>query len=191
VCIASLPGGRDCTLLLDGFSKNYAMTGWRVGYAAGPKEVLAAMTKIHQYTMLCAPTPSQHAAIEALREGGDAAERMREEYKRRRNYIMDALSSMGMDFVKPEGAFYIFPKVEKFGLEAAQFCRHLLLEEKVAVVPGAVFGESGKAHIRISYASSFEQIEEAMERMCRFLERLKVYEVSSLYRPTDSRGNKG
>lgn len=172
VPFASLAGMRDRTILLNGFSKAYAMTGWRIGYAAGSREVIAAMTKIHQYTMLCAPILAQMAAIEAMRSGESAMQEMVEEYNRRRRLIVKGLNEIGLDCFTPKGAFYAFPSVKKTGLSEEEFTERLLLEEKVAVVPGIAFGESGRGYIRCSYANSLENIEEALLRMDRFIRSL-------------------
>ncbi|HEX4645561.1 MAG TPA: aminotransferase class I/II-fold pyridoxal phosphate-dependent enzyme, partial [Verrucomicrobiae bacterium] len=169
--IASLPGLRDRTLLLHGFSKAWAMTGFRVGYACGPAELIEAMMKIHQYTMLCASSLSQKAALEALaRPSQDIAE-MVNEYRRRRNFIAAAFTDMGMECHRPLGAFYAFPSVAKFGLPAKEFALALLNEEKVAVVPGTAFGACGEGFVRCAYATSMEKIKEAMERIRRFIGR--------------------
>ena len=158
---------KERTIYLNGFSKSYAMTGWRIGYACGPRDVIALMTKIHQYTMMCVPTVSQMAAIEALKNGDRPVEEMRREYKRRRGYIIPALNEIGLPCHMPEGAFYAFPSIKKTGLTALEFSKKLLAAEKVAVVPGEAFG--GEGHIRISYASSMDNLKEAILRMKRFL----------------------
>jgi len=169
--IASLPGLRDRTLLLHGFSKAWAMTGFRVGYACGPAELIEAMMKIHQYTMLCASSLSQKAALEALaRPSQDIAE-MVNEYRRRRNFIAAAFADMGMECHRPLGAFYAFPSVAKFGMPAKEFALALLREEKVAVVPGTAFGACGEGFVRCAYATSMDKIKEAMERIRRFIGR--------------------
>jgi aminotransferase len=168
---ASLPGAKENTLLLNGFSKSYAMTGWRVGYACGPVQIIAAMTKIHQYMMLCAPIMSQMAACEALLTGRDSMEEMKREYRRRRSFIVDGLNRIGLDCALPQGAFYAFASVKKSGLSSIEFCRRLLKEEKVAVVPGTAFGDNGEGYVRISYAAAMDKIKEALGRMQRFLER--------------------
>ncbi|GAB7387927.1 aminotransferase class I/II-fold pyridoxal phosphate-dependent enzyme [Bacillaceae bacterium] len=171
VSIASLPGMKERTILISGFSKAFAMTGWRVGYAAGPADIIQAMTKIHQYTMLCAPIMSQMAAIEALRNGEEEKERMVESYEVRRNYIVHAFREIGLDCHAPEGAFYAFPSIEATGLSSQEFAEQLILEEKVAVVPGDVFGAGGEGHIRCSYATSMEGLRKAIARMGRFVEK--------------------
>ncbi|MBI4777784.1 aminotransferase class I/II-fold pyridoxal phosphate-dependent enzyme [Candidatus Desantisbacteria bacterium] len=171
--IASLPGMRDNTILLDGFSKAYAMTGWRVGYAAGHKDIIGAMCKIHQYSMLCASIVSQKAAVEALKNGRVQVEEMRNEYNRRRRLIVDGFNRIGdLECFMPEGAFYAFPSIISTGLSSDEFAERLLFEEKVAVVPGNVFGECGSGYIRCSYATSLENIEEALRRIKRFVDNL-------------------
>ncbi|MEK7274754.1 MAG: aminotransferase class I/II-fold pyridoxal phosphate-dependent enzyme [Candidatus Desantisbacteria bacterium] len=175
--IASLPGMRDRTVLLDGFSKAYAMTGWRVGYAVGHKDIIMAMCKIHQYSMLCASIVSQMAAVEALKNGRGAMEGMRNEYNQRRRLIVDGFNCIGLKCLMPEGAFYAFPSIMSTGLSSEEFAERLLFEEKVAVVPGDVFGECGSGYIRCSYATSLENIEEALKRMERFVKRTK-HEIS-------------
>ncbi|MEW6095557.1 MAG: aminotransferase class I/II-fold pyridoxal phosphate-dependent enzyme [bacterium] len=166
---ASLPGMRDRTILLDGFSKGYAMTGWRIGYAAANKEIIAAMTKIHQYTMLCASIMSQKAAIEALQNGRIYAQEMINEYNQRRRVIVKGLNEIGLKCDMPGGAFYAFPSIKATGLSSEKFAERLLFEEKVAVVPGNVFGNCGEGYIRCSYATSLEKIEEALERIRNFV----------------------
>jgi aminotransferase len=165
----SLPGMKKNTIYLNGFSKSYAMTGFRVGYACGPKEIIEAMTKIHQYTMLCAPIVSQMAACEALKNGLKSLEEMKREYRRRRDFIVEGLNKLGLDCFKPQGAFYVFSSIKKTGLSSLEFCQKLLKSQKVAVVPGTAFGPSGEGHIRISYAASFENIKEALLRIANFL----------------------
>jgi aminotransferase len=169
VCFAALPGLKERTLLLNGFSKAYAMTGWRLGYVAGPAEIIGAMTKIHQFTMLCAPITAQKAAIEALRNGEKERRRMVEEYNRRRRLIVTGLKNIGLDCFEPRGAFYAFPSIARTGLDSDTFCERLLYEEKVAVVPGTAFGKCGAGFIRCSYASSLENLKEALARMERFV----------------------
>ncbi|MFI8711462.1 aminotransferase [Brevibacillus brevis] len=170
--IAALPGMKDRTILISGFSKAFAMTGWRLGYVCASPDLLAGMLKIHQYTMLCAPTMAQMAALEALRHGRSDMERMIESYHQRRNYVVDGFRHIGLTCHEPDGAFYAFPSVASTGLSSAEFAEKLLMEEKVAVVPGDVFGESGKGHIRCSYATSMEQLKKALERMERLMGRL-------------------
>lgn len=169
--IATLPGMRERTILLNGFSKAYAMTGWRIGYACGPAEVLGMMMKIHQYTIMCAPITGQLAALEALERGAAERDRMVAEYDRRRKLMLSGFRQMGLPCFEPRGAFYIFPSVTPTGLTEEEFAMRLLDEEKVAVVPGSAFGESGRGHIRCSYASSTANLTEALKRIGRFVER--------------------
>jgi aminotransferase len=164
----SLGGAKKNTLYLNGFSKSYAMTGWRVGYACGPKEVIAAMTKIHQYTIMCVPTPSQMAACEALVSGMKSVEEMKREYRRRREFVIAELNRLGLSCNKPQGAFYAFPCIKKSGLSALDFAKKLLSEQKVAVVPGDAFGPFSD-YVRISYASSLDNLKEALARIEKFL----------------------
>jgi len=173
-CFASLPGVKESTILLGGFSKAYAMTGWRIGYAAGPGEIIAAMTKIHQYTMLCVPTMAQMAAIEALRSGEASALEMVEDYDRRRRVIVKGLNDIGLDCFEPRGAFYAFPSIKCTGMTSEEFAEKLLIEEKVAVVPGVAFGKSGEGYVRCCYATSLTDIGEALSRMKRFVDRHRV-----------------
>lgn len=168
-CFSSLPGMKDSTILLGGFSKAYAMTGWRVGYAAAPKEIIAAMTKIHQYTIMCAPTMAQVAAIEALKSGDKEADEMVDDYNRRRKVIVKGLCGIGLSCFEPKGAFYAFPSIKSTGMTSEEFAEKLLTEEKVAVVPGSAFGQYGEGHVRCCYATSLPDIEEALLRMKRFL----------------------
>ncbi|PFA19664.1 pyridoxal phosphate-dependent aminotransferase [Bacillus cereus] len=170
---ASIQNMRDHTILISGFSKGFAMTGWRLGMIAAPVHFSELMLKIHQYSMMCAPTMSQFAALEALRSGNDEVVRMRESYKKRRNFMTASFNEMGLTCHMPGGAFYVFPSISSTGLSSAEFAEQLLLEEKVAVVPGNVFGESGEGFIRCSYATSLEQLMEAMKRMKRFVENKK------------------
>jgi aminotransferase len=169
-----LPGMRERTVYLNGFSKAYAMTGWRIGYAAGPRGVIEAMTKIHQYAIMCAPTMAQVAAREALRRGGRDVREMKREYARRRRLVHGRLMRMGLDCVRPDGAFYIFPCIRSSGLDSMGFSKRLLEEEKVAVVPGTAFGEVGEGFVRISYAASYENLQEALDRIERFLQRVRA-----------------
>ncbi|MBF0494062.1 MAG: aminotransferase class I/II-fold pyridoxal phosphate-dependent enzyme [Candidatus Omnitrophica bacterium] len=169
----SLPGMRERTIYLNGFSKSFAMTGWRVGYACGPKEIIAAMNKVHQYTMLCASIISQMAAMEALKNGEQPVNEMKREYKRRREFVIARLNEIGLACHKPEGAFYAFPSIKSTGLSSMEFAQKLLKEEKVAVVPGTAFGKTCEDHVRMCYASSFENLREAMKRIERFLKRRK------------------
>ncbi len=168
-CFASLPGMRERTVLLGGFSKDYAMTGWRVGYACAPAELLEAMMKVHQYVIMCAPTAAQAAALEALRTGEPHVQAMLAEYDRRRRTIVDGLNTIGLPTFEPKGAFYAFPDVRPTGLTSEQFVEELLKEEKVVTVPGDVFGPSGAGYARLCYANSMESIEEALERIHRFV----------------------
>ena len=170
----TLPGMKKRTVYLNGFSKAYAMTGWRVGYACGPAEIIAAMTKVHQYTIMCVPIMGQMAAIEALKHGQKSVEEMKKEYRRRREIIVDGLNKIGLSCHKPEGAFYVLPSIKSTGLSSQEFATILLKQEKVAVVPGTAFGHSGEGYVRLSYASSFETIKEALSRMGRFLSTLKA-----------------
>ncbi|MFC0237147.1 aminotransferase [Fictibacillus phosphorivorans] len=163
---------RDRTILISGFSKAFAMTGWRLGFACGPKAILQAMLKIHQYTMMCAPTMAQHAALEALVNGQRDVVKMKESYRQRRSLVIHALEEMGLSCHVPGGAFYVFPSIEKTGLSSEEFAEQLLMKEQVAVVPGSVFGESGEGHVRCSYATSVQKLEEAMRRIDRFLQTL-------------------
>ncbi|QXE02056.1 aminotransferase [Terribacillus sp. DMT04] len=171
VSFASLPEMYERTILISGFSKSFAMTGWRLGYAAGPAALIQAMTKIHQYTIMCAPTMAQYGAVEALRSGSASVEQMKKSYRQRRNFVMTAFEDMGLMTNRPGGAFYIFPSIKETGLSSEEFAEALLIEEKVAVVPGSVFGESGEGYIRCSYATSMKQLTEAMKRIKRFVER--------------------
>ncbi|MDM5236539.1 aminotransferase [Bacillus cereus] len=170
---ASIQNMREHTILISGFSKGFAMTGWRLGMIAAPVQFSELMLKIHQYSMMCAPTMSQFAALEALRGGNNEVVRMRDSYKKRRNFMTTSFNEMGLTCHVPGGAFYVFPSVASTGLSSAEFAEQLLLEEKVAVVPGSVFGESGEGFIRCSYATSLEQLMEAMKRMERFIENKK------------------
>ncbi len=172
-CFASLPGMRDRTIVLGGFSKAYAMTGWRIGYAAGDSRFIGAMTKIHQYTALCAPIMGQVAALEALRAGAEEAGKMLEEYDRRRRVVIKGFNEIGLNCFEPRGAFYAFPSIVSTGLTSEQFAERLLLEEKVAVVPGTAFGPSGEGHVRVCYATSISNIEEALKRITLFVKRCR------------------
>jgi len=168
-CVASLPGLRERTILLNGFSKAYAMTGWRIGYAAAPAWILEAMLKIHQYTMLCAPIMAQIAAKEALRNGEKYVREMVQAYDRRRRFLVNRFQELGLEFVEPQGAFYIFPSIRSSGLSSEEFSQRLLLEKRVAVVPGNAFGACGEGFVRITYASSIEALAEAVQRLEEFL----------------------
>ena len=169
VSIASLPGMAEKTIVINGFSKAFAMTGWRLGYACGPVELIAAMTKIHQYVLMCAPTIAQYAGLEALRNGEASVEAMRKEYDARRRFLLKELREMGMDCFEARGAFYLFPSVKRFGLTSEEFCARLLQEQRLAVVPGTAFGDSGEGHVRISYAYSIDNIKEALLRLRKFI----------------------
>jgi aminotransferase len=171
--LASLPGMKGHVIYLNGFSKAYAMTGFRIGWASGPKTVIAAMTKIHQYTMLCASITGQVAAMEALRHGLKSVQEMKKEYKRRRRYIVDALNAIGLECHTPEGAFYVFPSIKSSGENSMDFAQNLLKKEKVALVPGVAFGKSCEGYVRISYASSYENLKEAVLRIERYLKSKK------------------
>ncbi|MFB7638003.1 aminotransferase [Peribacillus butanolivorans] len=166
---AAIDGMMERTIVINGFSKGFAMTGWRLGFVCAPKEISEAMLKLHQYAMMCAPTMAQHAALEALKHGMQDVEEMRRSYRRRRNYIVKSFNDIGLDCHKPGGAFYAFPSIERTGMTSMEFAERLLKEELVAVVPGDVFGESGEGHIRCSYASSMEHLQEALKRMERFM----------------------
>lgn len=168
----TLAGARPTTLYLNGFSKAYAMTGWRVGFACGPKEIIQAMTKIHQYTMLCAPIVSQMAACEAVVGSRKPLDEMKREYHRRRDFVVDRLNDIGLDCVKPDGAFYVFPSIKKTGLKSMEFASRLLKEKKVALVPGTAFGPEGEGYVRISYASAFDQLRKALEHIEAFVKNL-------------------
>ena len=174
VSIASVPGMKERTIVINGFSKSYAMTGWRLGYAAGPKEILKQMIKIHQFVIMCAPTNSQYAAIEALKNGDKDVDMMRESYNQRRRYLLNAFSEMGLDCFEPYGAFYMFPSIKKFGMTSEEFANRLLQEEKVAVVPGTAFGQCGEGFLRISYAYSLDDLKEALGRLASFISRLEI-----------------
>ena len=173
VSIASLPGMKERTITMNGFSKAYAMTGWRLGYACGPREIIKQMTKVHQFAIMCAPTNSQYAAVEALRNGDDDVIKMRESYNGRRRYLLHAFAEMGLPCFEPLGAFYAFPCIKEFGMTSDEFASRLLKEEKVAVVPGSAFGECGEGYLRISYAYSLEDLKKALDRMADFVKRLK------------------
>ena len=172
VSIASFPDMKDRTVLVNGFSKAYAMTGWRMGYVCGNEEIIKAMTKVHQYEIMCAPTVSQYAAVEALRSGDSAIEEMRDEYDRRRRLIVDGFNSLGLTCFEPQGAFYIFPSIQSTGMKSEEFCEKLLMAKKLALVPGTAFGESGEGFLRVSYAYSVKQITEALERLADFMNTL-------------------
>ena len=173
VSIASFEEVKDQTLLINGFSKAYAMTGWRLGYACGPKTLIQAMKKIHQYAIMCSPTTSQYAAIEAMRNGDASVEMMVKEYNRRRRVLVDGFRKLGLDCFEPLGAFYVFPCIKSTGLSSDEFCEQLLLSEKVLAVPGNAFGACGEGYIRACYAASYEDIKEALVRIERFLNQIK------------------
>ena len=170
--IIQIPGMKERTILINGFSKSYAMTGWRLGYACGPEKIIEQMTKIHQFCIMCAPTTSQYAAVIALRDGDEAVAKMRESYNQRRRYVLSRLNDMGLTCFEPEGAFYVFPSIKRFGIRSEEFATRLLMEEKVAVVPGTAFGDSGEGYLRISYAYSINQLKEALGRIENFVKRL-------------------
>ena len=173
VSIVEIPGMYERTILINGFSKAYAMTGWRLGYACGPQEIIEQMTKIHQFAIMCAPTTSQYAAVKALRDGDDDIAEMRTAYNQRRRFLMHAFKEMGLECFEPYGAFYVFPCIKEFGITSDEFATRFLEAEKVAVVPGNAFGDSGEGFLRISYAYSLENLKIAMERMKRFVEKLR------------------
>ena len=173
VSIASLPGMRERTILINGFSKAYAMTGWRLGYACGPEPIIEQMTKIHQYAIMCAPTNSQFAAVDALKNGDGDVAMMRESYDQRRRFVIHALQEMGLKCFEPFGAFYVFPSIQEFGISSDEFATRFLKEEKVAVVPGTAFGACGEGFLRLSYAYSLEDLKEAFGRLAHFVDRLR------------------
>jgi len=172
VSIVSFPGMKERTILINGFSKAYAMTGWRLGYACGPAAIMEQMVKIHQYAIMCAPTTSQYAAVEALKNGDGDVQMMREQYNHRRRYLLNEFDRIGLPCFEPYGAFYVFPCIKKFGMSSEEFCTRLLKEEKLAVVPGTAFGDCGEGYIRVSYAYSLENLKAAMERLERFISKL-------------------
>ena len=169
--IGAFPGMKERTIVINGFSKSYAMTGWRLGYACGPKVILDQILKIHQFAIMCAPTTSQYAAIEALRHGDADVEKMRNEYDRRRRFLLNAFQEMGIECFEPFGAFYMFPSIKKFGMSSDEFATRLLKEEKIAVVPGTAFGDCGEGFLRISYAYSREDLKAALERIESFIKK--------------------
>lgn len=173
ISIASIDGMKERTILINGFSKAYAMTGWRLGYACAPKELIQQMTKIHQFAIMCAPTTSQYAAVEALKNGDADVEEMRKSYNQRRRFLMDSIKRMGLECFEPFGAFYIFPCIKEFGMTSEEFATRFLQEEKVAVVPGTAFGDCGEGFIRISYAYSLDTLKIAFERLENFITRLR------------------
>ena len=173
VSIASLEGMKERTILIDGFSKAFAMTGWRLGYACGPEHIIKQMTKIHQFAIMCAPTTSQYAAVEALKNGEDDVKAMRQAYNQRRRYLMNAFREMNLECFEPFGAFYVFPCIKEFGMTSEEFATRFLEEERVAAVPGSAFGDSGEGFLRISYAYSLDSLKIAMERLKNFVEKLR------------------
>ncbi len=173
VSIASLPGMQERTILINGFSKAYAMTGWRLGYACGPEAIIAQMTKIHQFAIMCAPTTSQYAAVEALKNGDADVEEMKLSYNQRRRFLLNAFREMGLECFEPFGAFYVFPCIKEFGMTSDEFANAFLEAEKVAAVPGTAFGDSGEGFLRISYAYSLDTLREAMTRLNRFVTKLR------------------
>lgn len=173
ISIASLPGMKERTIVINGFSKSHAMTGWRLGYACGPQVILEQMLKIHQFAIMCAPTTSQYAAVDALKNGDEDVIQMRDEYNGRRRYLMHRFAEMGLQCFEPYGAFYMFPSIEEFGMTSEEFATEFLKEEKVAVVPGTAFGACGEGFLRISYAYSLENLKEALDRMERFITKLR------------------
>ncbi|MGN0006321.1 MAG: aminotransferase class I/II-fold pyridoxal phosphate-dependent enzyme [Candidatus Gastranaerophilaceae bacterium] len=173
VSITSIKGMQERTILINGFSKAYAMTGWRLGYACGPKKILEQMLKIHQYAIMCAPTTSQYAAVEALKNGDKDVEEMRRSYNHRRRFLMNAFKEMGLECFEPFGAFYVFPCIKEFGMTSEEFATKFLQEEKVATVPGTAFGESGEGFLRISYAYSLETLKISMDRLNKFITNLR------------------
>ena len=174
VSIANITDMQERTILINGFSKSYAMTGWRLGYACGPKEIIEQMTKIHQFCIMCAPTTSQYAAVEALKNGDEDVQNMREAYNQRRRYLVHAFKEMGLECFEPFGAFYMFPCIKEFGMTSDEFATRFLMEEKVAVVPGTAFGDCGEGFIRISYAYSLDNLKLAIGRLQHFVEKLRA-----------------
>jgi len=172
-CFTEIDGMKERTVLINGFSKAFAMTGWRVGYACAPNEIFKQMLKIHQFAIMCAPTTSQYAAVEALRNGDDDVAEMREAYNQRRRYLMHAFKEMNLPCFEPFGAFYVFPCIKEFGMTSDEFATRFLKEEKVAVVPGTAFGDCGEGFLRISYAYSLDNLKIAMQKLADFLERLR------------------
>ena len=177
VSIASLPGMKERTILINGFSKSHAMTGWRLGYCCGPEEIIRQMIKIHQFAIMCAPTNSQYAAVAALRECDQEVEKMKEAYNQRRRYLMHAFREMGLPCFEPFGAFYVFPCIKEFGMTSEEFATRLLEEERVAVVPGDAFGDCGEGYLRISYAYSMEDLKIALGRLGNFVRKLRGQQV--------------
>lgn len=177
VSIASIPGMKERTIVINGFSKSYAMTGWRLGYACGPETIIEQMVKIHQYAIMCAPTTSQYAAVEALKNGDEDVQKMKEAYNQRRRYLMHVFKELGLECFEPYGAFYVFPCIREFGMTSEEFATRFLKEEKVAVVPGTAFGDCGEGFLRISYAYSMEDLKLAIGRFAQFVERLRAEQV--------------
>ena len=175
VSITSIEGMKERTILINGFSKAYAMTGWRLGYACGPSEIIKQMTKIHQFAIMCAPTTSQYAAVEALKNGDNDVAEMRQAYNQRRRFLLSRFKEMGLDCFEPYGAFYVFPCIKEFGMTSEEFATRFLQEEKVAVVPGTAFGASGEGFLRISYAYSMENLKIAIDRLEKFVKKLKKF----------------
>ena len=174
ISIASIDGMKERTILINGFSKSYAMTGWRLGYACGNKDIIAQMTKIHQYAIMCAPTISQYAAVDALKNGDEDVEKMKKSYNQRRRFLMNAFKEMDLECFEPFGAFYVFPCIKKFGMTSEEFATRFLEEEKVAAIPGTAFGDSGEGYLRISYAYSLEKLKIAMDRLKNFVTKLRT-----------------
>lgn len=173
VSIAEIDGMKERTIIVNGFSKSFSMTGWRLGYACGPAPIIKLMTKIHQFAIMCAPTTSQYAAIEALKSCDEDIHNMREEYDIRRRFVVDAFNKLGLDTFEPEGAFYVFPSIKSTGMKSEEFCEKLLYSKSVAVVPGTAFGDSGEGYIRVSYSYSIKHLKEAVKRIGEFLEEIK------------------
>ena len=174
ISIASIDGMKERTILINGFSKSYAMTGWRLGYACGNKDIIAQMTKIHQYAIMCAPTISQYAAVDALKNGDEDVEKMKKSYNQRRRFLINAFKEMDLECFEPFGAFYVFPCIKEFGMTSEEFATRFLEEEKVAAIPGTAFGDSGEGYLRISYAYSLEKLKIAMDRLKNFVTRLRT-----------------
>ena len=178
ISIASIDGMKERTILINGFSKSYAMTGWRLGYACGNKDIIAQMTKIHQYAIMCAPTISQYAAVDALKNGDEDVEKMKKSYNQRRRFLMNAFKEMDLECFEPFGAFYVFPCIKEFGMTSEEFATKFLEEEHVAVVPGTAFGDSGEGFLRISYAYSLDNLKLALSRLERFVEKLRAEKMA-------------
>ena len=173
VSMANIPDMYERTIVVNGFSKAYSMTGWRLGYVCGPREIIAAMTKLHQYGIMSAPTTSQYAAIEAMKNGDHDIETMRDEYNGRRRFLVDGFRKLGLECFEPRGAFYTFPCIKSTGLTSEEFCDRFLAEERVAVIPGSAFGPGGEGYVRACYAASMKNLDEALKRLERFLTNLK------------------